>query len=181
MWAVAWAGSWKGCLGCIMSSSFTASSHLQALCRGDCCSLWFGDEMHREPQVPQAAHGRAGNRSQSAVTHQETTPTPPGVSSASPVWSSGLPNQQPGLICQRQTSPCLLQVIFPSILVLTAKTAVPAHQRGNARAGGSGTGNGWPRNAEKLLMGQRGHGEAWPPSTAQSYQRSFVFLLWHQI
>lgn len=64
--------------------------------------------MHREPQVPQPARGRAGNRSQSAVTHKEATLTPLGVSRASPVQSSGLLSQQPWLSCQRQTSPCLL-------------------------------------------------------------------------
>lgn len=149
----------EGCLGCIMSSSSIAKSHLKALCRGDNCSLWFGDEMYREPQVPQPAHGRARNRSQSAVPQEETTPTPPGVSPASPVRSSELLSQRCCLICRRKTSPCLLQVVFPTILVLTAKIAVPAHRRGNARAGGSGRGKGWPSNAEKLLMGKGGHGE----------------------
>lgn len=112
-----------------------------------------------EPQVPQPTHGSAGNRSQSAVTREETTPSLPGVPPAAPVRSSGLLSQQRCLICQRQTSPCLLQVIFPAILVLTAEIAVPAHRRGNARARGSGREKGWPSNAEKLLVGQGGHGE----------------------
>lgn len=109
--------------------------------------------------MPQPAHGRAGNRSQSVVTHEETTPTPPGVSPASPVQSSGLLSQQRCLICHRQTSPCLLQVIFPAILVWTTKIAVAARRRGNAREGGSVRGKGWPSNTEKLLVGQGGHGE----------------------
>lgn len=149
----------ESCLRCLMSSSSTANPRRKALCRGDYCALWCGDGMYREPQVPQPVRGRAGNNSPSAVTHEETTPTPPGVSPASPVLSSGLLSQQRCFICQRQTSACLLQVIFPAILVLTAKIAVPAHRRGNARAGGSGRGKGWPSNAEKLLEDQAGHVE----------------------
>ena len=119
MWPVTWAdagGCGECCLGCIIRSSSISNSHLKALCRGDYCSLRFRDEMHREPQVPQPAHGRAGNRPRSAVTPEETTPTPDGCPLPPQCRAHSLLSQQCCLIRWRQTSPCLLQVIFPAIL-----------------------------------------------------------------
>lgn len=119
MWLVVRAGtdSWEECcLGCIIRSSSISSSHLKALCRGDFCSFWFRDEMHRERQVPQPAHGGAGNRRGSAVTHEGTTLTPDGCPLPLQCRGHNLLSQQRCLIHRRQTSPCLLQVIFPAIL-----------------------------------------------------------------
>lgn len=116
MWPVVRAGAGsrgRRCLGCIIGSSSVSSSHLKALCSRDYCSFWLRDEMHREPQVPQPAHGGAGSRPWSAVTREETTLTPDGCPLPPQCRARGL------LHCLnhwRQMFPCFLQAVFPAIL-----------------------------------------------------------------
>lgn len=111
------AGGWgECCLGCIIRSSSVSNSHLKALCGGNYCSFWFRDETRREPQVPQPAHGGAGHSPWPAGTHEKTTLTPDGCPLPPQSRACGLLSPQRCLNRWRQTSTCLLHVIFPAIL-----------------------------------------------------------------